>query len=190
MFQLFRKSQSVHGSASQGDLYQKMHFAGSNPAHTKKIFSAFLRMNSNSHIYVIVIREADTFTSSLFTITYYLIDKFRKKKSEKWRVNSEKVKSTSFCRNLSIFGPDDRIRTCGILLPKQALYQTEPHPVILLDFQQSTPKASALPVAVPGIFLADGAASSSADRGHSFGSLTPPQAAVASLPKLSHIRMP
>ena len=28
-------------------------------------------------------------------------------------------------------GPDDRIRTCGILLPKQALYQTEPHPVIL-----------------------------------------------------------
>ena len=25
-------------------------------------------------------------------------------------------------------GPDDRIRTCGILLPKQALYQTEPHP--------------------------------------------------------------
>ena len=25
-------------------------------------------------------------------------------------------------------GPDDRIRTCGILLPKQALYQTEPRP--------------------------------------------------------------
>ena len=27
-----------------------------------------------------------------------------------------------------LFGPDDRIRTCGILLPKQALYQTEPRP--------------------------------------------------------------
>ena len=27
-----------------------------------------------------------------------------------------------------LYGPDDRIRTCGILLPKQALYQTEPHP--------------------------------------------------------------
>ena len=38
------------------------------------------------------------------------------------------------------------------------------------------------PVAVPGIFLADGAASSSADRCHSLGSLFPPQAAVASLP--------
>ena len=32
--------------------------------------------------------------------------------------------------SLWLNGPDDRIRTCGILLPKQALYQTEPHPVI------------------------------------------------------------
>jgi len=40
----------------------------------------------------------------------------------------------------------------------------------------------ALPVAVPGIFLADSAASSAADRGHSLSSLYPPQAAVASLP--------
>ena len=38
------------------------------------------------------------------------------------------------------------------------------------------------PVAVPGIFLADGAASSSADRGHSLPSLSPPLAAVGSLP--------
>ena len=30
--------------------------------------------------------------------------------------------------SLWLNGPDDRIRTCGILLPKQALYQTEPHP--------------------------------------------------------------
>ena len=29
-------------------------------------------------------------------------------------------------------GRDDRIRTCGILLPKQALYQTEPHPDALI----------------------------------------------------------
>ncbi len=32
--------------------------------------------------------------------------------------------------SLRLNGPDDRIRTCGILLPKQALYQTEPHPGI------------------------------------------------------------
>ena len=38
------------------------------------------------------------------------------------------------------------------------------------------------PVVVPGIFVADGAASSSADRGHSLCSLFPPPAAVASLP--------
>ena len=38
------------------------------------------------------------------------------------------------------------------------------------------------PVAVPGIFVADGAASSSADRGHSLRSLLPPPAALPSLP--------
>ena len=27
-----------------------------------------------------------------------------------------------------VFGPDDRIRTCGPMLPKHVLYQTEPHP--------------------------------------------------------------
>ena len=45
------------------------------------------------------------------------------------------------------------------------------------------------PVAVPGIFLADGAASSSADRCHSLPSLAPPLAAVGSLPKfeLAHL---
>ena len=40
-------------------------------------------MNLNSHIKFKIIREADTFsTYSLFTFTYYLIDKFREK-SEK-----------------------------------------------------------------------------------------------------------
>lgn len=29
------------------------------------------------------------------------------------------------------YGRDDRIRTCGLLLPKQALHQTELHLVIL-----------------------------------------------------------
>ena len=38
------------------------------------------------------------------------------------------------------------------------------------------------PVAVPGIFLADGAAASSADRGHSLPSLYLPLAALGSLP--------
>ena len=44
----------------------------------KKIFSAVLRMTSNSHIEFKIIREADTFSIySLFTFTYYLIHKFR-----------------------------------------------------------------------------------------------------------------
>lgn len=30
-------------------------------------------------------------------------------------------------------GPDDRTRTCGILVPNQALYQTELHPDTLAD---------------------------------------------------------
>jgi len=38
------------------------------------------------------------------------------------------------------------------------------------------------PVAVSGIFLADGAASSSADRCHSLRSLHPPQAVLPSIP--------
>ena len=46
-----------------------------------------------------------------------------------------------------------------------------------------------IPVAVPGIFLGGGAPASAADRGHSLGSFDPPQAAVASLPKLSHVRI-
>ena len=80
--------------------------------YEKDIF-AVLRMGLNSRIKFKIIREADTFgTYSLFTFTYYLIDKFWEK-SEKWRVNSEKVKSTSFCRNLSIFGGDGEIRTRG-----------------------------------------------------------------------------
>ena len=33
-------------------------------------------------------------------------------------------------------GRDDRIRTCGILVPNQALYQTEPHPVVLFSQQR------------------------------------------------------
>ena len=40
-----------------------------------------------------------------------------------------------------VYGPDDRIRTCGILLPKQALYQTEPHPVTWLLYTLLTEKA-------------------------------------------------
>jgi hypothetical protein len=46
---------------------------------------------------------------------------------------------------------------------------------------------SGVPVAVPGIFVADGAASSSADRCHSLSSLHPPPAALASLPSCFHI---
>ena len=69
-------------------------------------------------------------------------------------------------------------------LPKQALYQTEPHPGMFYCVDRKC----ALPVAVPGSFLADRAASSSADRGHSLRSLDPPQAALPLLPKLSHVR--
>ena len=40
-------------------------------------------MNLNSYIKFKIIREADTFgTYSLFTFTYYLIDKFREKSEE------------------------------------------------------------------------------------------------------------
>ena len=47
-------------------------------------------------------------------------------------------------------GPDDRIRTCGILLPKQALYQTEPHPdaspvLYMIAFEKATQKYPRFP---------------------------------------------
>ena len=46
----------------------------------KKIFLKDLHMHLNSHVKFKIIREADTFgTYSLFTFTYYLIDKFREK---------------------------------------------------------------------------------------------------------------
>ena len=41
------------------------------------------------------------------------------------------------------------------------------------------------PVAVPGVLLADGAAASLTDRGHSLGSLHLPPAALPSFPKFS-----
>ena len=44
------------------------------------------------------------------------------------------------------------------------------------------PPAGRLPVAVPGVRLADSAASLHTDRGHSLRSLFPPQAALPSLP--------
>ena len=46
----------------------------------------------------------------------------------------------------------------------------------------------ALPVAVPGVRLADGAAALHTDRCHSLPSLPLPPAALGSLPKLSHVR--
>ena len=42
------------------------------------------------------------------------------------------------------------------------------------------------PVAVPGVLLADGAAASLTDRGHSLRSLLPPPAALPSLPSCFH----
>ena len=47
----------------------------------------------------------------------------------------------------------------------------------------------ALPVAVPCVRLADGAAALHTDRGHSLRSLALPLAALPSLPKQSHIRI-
>ena len=39
---------------------------------------------------------------------------------------------------LVVFGPGDRIRTCGPVVPNHVLYQTEPHPDILrLLFQMN-----------------------------------------------------
>ena len=34
-----------------------------------------------------------------------------------------------------LFGPGDRIRTCGPVVPNHVLYQTEPHPDIALYFR-------------------------------------------------------
>ena len=39
----------------------------------------------------------------------------------------KKIKGTNLTVD-SFFGPNDRSRTCGLLNPIQALYQTEPHP--------------------------------------------------------------
>ena len=39
-----------------------------------------------------------------------------------------KVLCLSHLTTPQYIGRDDRIRTCGILVPNQALYQTEPHP--------------------------------------------------------------
>jgi hypothetical protein len=47
-------------------------------------------------------------------------------------INRTKSKETDFdLHKIGFFdiGRDDRIRTCGILLPKQARYQTALHPV-------------------------------------------------------------
>ena len=80
---------------------------------TKKIFLPFLRINSNSRINS---NHPQSGYLYFFTIHYYLLPnrQVSKDKSEKWRVNSEKVKSTSLCRNLSIFGGGRWIRTTEV----------------------------------------------------------------------------
>ncbi|MBO5912650.1 MAG: hypothetical protein J6Q76_04165, partial [Clostridia bacterium] len=77
----------------------------------KDIFDIFAYEFELSHI-IKIIREADTFTSSIFTITYYLIDKFQKRRVKSEELIVKKVKSTSFFRNLSIFGRGRRNRSC------------------------------------------------------------------------------
>ena len=70
----------------------------------KKIFLLVLRMNSNSRKNIN--HPQSGYLRHWFTIHFYLLPnrQVSREKSEKWRVNSEKVKSTSFCRNLSISG--------------------------------------------------------------------------------------
>ena len=65
------------------------------------------------------------------------------------------------------YGPSGETRTRGILLPKQARYQLR----YTWIYRYSIIKSGALPVVVPGIFVGDEAPSSSADHGHSLGSL-------------------
>ena len=75
-------------------------------------------------------------------------------------------------------------------LPKQALYQTEPRPgEYKVDIRKRVPKAGALPVAVPGVLVADKRLPRSPTAATRSGRLTPPQAALPSLPKLSHVRV-
>ena len=94
--------------------------------------------------------------------------------------------------NLQLNGPDDRIRTCGILLPKQALYQTEPHPGIKLkEYKEALLALLRYPIS-SSVTAHLRQLSTAATRS---GRLTPPLAALPSLPqskrstKLSHIQM-
>ncbi len=97
---------------------------------------------------------------------------------------------------MGVNGPDDRIRTCGILLPKQALYQTEPHPGI--NYQIGTMKgedALVARVAVPEKIIGLTRILDFFDRCLQIDSLDLPPAALVNLAqskrstKLSHIRI-
>ena len=113
----------------------------------------------------------------------------------------KREKAIPFGMTFSFSGADDRTRTCTLArwnLNPMSL-PIPPHPHIFSYFR-------CRPVAVPGIFVGDGAPSSAADRGHSFAlraslcsvalshgacgcsslrSLTPPLAALPSLPTTS-----
>ena len=70
-------------------------------------------------------------------------------------------------------------------MKKQGSEQKSAISVGLTDLIRWPPPAAecCFPVAVPGVRLADGAAALHTDRGHSFGSLLPPPAALPSLPR-------
>ena len=58
------------------------------------------------------------------------------------RSTQNKIPTKGFKPLMGIqYGRDDRIRTCGILVPNQALYQTEPHPDDIFRFVLATEPA-------------------------------------------------
>ena len=95
-----------------------------------------------------------------------------------------------------MIGAGNRNRTGTDFTPRDfkslvSTYSTMPACMVIFAFTEiglrynATGVVRMAPVAVPGIFVADGAASSSADRSHSLGSLYPPLAALPSLTLVS-----
>ena len=127
MFQLFRKSQSVHGSASQGDLYQKMHFAGSNLSADWNASTKFRHIAPRSRQRRVYHQSRRNCISSKRSFVYHHCEK---KCSLRlmiytfgdemhayacWYTTAFAMDKKSTGRNLSIFGGGEGIRTLATL---------------------------------------------------------------------------
>ena len=87
----------------------------------KRCLCVFLYLNPYI-IWMLFRPKGEKLHQHLFTIHFYLLPN-RQVSTAEWKVKSEKVKSTSFCRNLSIFGATGQIRTGDLLITNQLLYR-------------------------------------------------------------------